>query len=363
MSVGRSRRAAVTGCARSLSVAGVSLAFLSVAMPASAADITAPAAVRNMSVSADTSRVKLDWSSNTDSDLAGYNVYRAIAADGFFTKLTATPRTSSDYSDTAAPAGFPSFYRVTAVDKSGNESSPVAASGTRRDGVKPAAPTGATVTGSGTTFTVDWAANAEADLAGYVVSRATSSGGTYTKVTSSPITATSFTDNKVPVGVTPYYKITAVDFSGNSSSATTVTLPDTTAPAAVRSIKVTTSTGSVKLDWSSNSEKDLAGYNVYRSSAADGTYTKLTTSPRTSSDYTDTSAPAGVPSFYRVTAVDKSGNESSPVAASGTRKDGVKPAAPTGATVTGSGTTFTVDWAENRDSDLAGYLVYRDGYE
>jgi pectin methylesterase-like acyl-CoA thioesterase len=356
-----SRRAAFAVTARSLTVSGLAVATMAVGLPAALAadDTTAPAAVRGMSVSADTSRVKLDWSSNKESDLAGYDVYRSIAADGVFDLLTTAPRTASDFSDTAAPVGVPAYYQVIAVDKSGNKSAPVATTGTRKDKVKPAAPTTASVTGSGTTFTIDWADNGEADLAGYVVSRATSAGGSYTKLTATPVTASTFTDTGVPAGKTPYYKITAVDLSGNSSSSISVTLPDTAAPAAVRSMSVTVSTSSVKLDWSSNSESDLAGYHVYRGASADGEFAKLTTTPRTSSDYTDSTAPIGVPAYYRVTAVDKSGNESVVVATSGTRKDATAPAVPTGATVSGSGTTFTLDWADNADADIAGYVVSR----
>src|SRR3954471_13560875 len=354
------RRAPLGGTARSMTVAALALATMSVGLPtAVAADDAAPAAVRGMSVSADTSRVKLDWSSNKESDLAGYDVYRKLAGDAVFTRLTVVPRTASDYSDTAAPVGMPAYYRVVAVDKAGHESTPVDATGTRKDKVKPAAPSAASVSVSGTGFIVDWADNGEADLAGYVVSRATSAGGSYTKLTPTPITTSTFQDDSVPAGKTPYYKITAVDFSGNSSSATSVTLPDTSAPAAVRNIKVSVGTSSVKLDWSSNNERDLAGYRVYRGTSADGAFTELTTTPRTSSDFTDSTAPAGVVSWYRVVAVDKSGNPSAPVAASGVRKDCVKPAAPTDASVTGSGTSFTVEWADNGEADLAGYVVSR----
>ena len=324
-------------------------------------DVTAPKPVGTISVSADTSRIKLDWSSNSESDLAGYLVYRATTADGDFVKLTATPRTSSDYSDTTAPVGATSFYKVTAVDKSGNESTPVAASGLRKDAVAPAAVTALTGVRTEAGITLDWADNAEADLAGYVVTRATSSGGTYTKLTTSPITGSTFEDKTAAAGASYYYKVSAVDRSGNASSAVSVSVlpPDVTAPAAVKGMTTSSDTSKIKLDWSSNSESDLAGYLVYRSDSVDGTYTKLTATPRTSSDYSDTAAPVGVTSFYKVTAVDKSGNESTPVAASGLRKDGVAPAAVTALTGVRSEAGITLDWADNAETDLAGYVVTR----
>jgi pectin methylesterase-like acyl-CoA thioesterase len=325
-------------------------------------DVTAPNAVAPISTTLSTSSVKLDWASNSEADLAGYNVYRATAVDGSYAKLTATPRTASDYTDTTAPVGVTSYYKVTAVDASGNESSPVAASGVRKDGVAPA--TVKSLTGTRTTdagITLDWAPNGETDLVGYMVTRATTSGGTYAKLTTSPITALTFEDTAAPAGGSFYYKVTAVDLSGNSSSAASVSVlpPDTTAPKLVTGMVVSTDTSRVKLDWASNSESDLAGYNVYRAATADGEYVKLTATPRTSSDYSDTAAPVGVTSYYRVTAVDKTGNESAPLAASGLRKDSVAPAAVKMLTVAATDAGVMLDWADNTDADLAGYLVTR----
>jgi pectin methylesterase-like acyl-CoA thioesterase len=342
---------------------GLSLSTVAVGVPAIAAtDTTAPAPVRGMTSSGDTSRVKLDWSSNSESDLAGYLVYRASSEDGTYTKLTTTPRTSSDYYDYAARAGFPSFYKVTAVDKTGNESAPVSASGVRKDGTRPVAVKSLTAVRTDSGITLDWADNTEADLAGYVVTRATTSGGTYTKLTATPVKPSSFEDDTATAGGSYYYKVTAVDFGGYASSAASVAVlpPDTTAPAAVRGMTTSADTSRVKLDWTSNTESDLAGYNVYRATAADGPYTKLTsTAPRTSSDYSDTAAPVGVTSYYRVTAVDKSGNESASVAASGVRKDGVAPAAVKSLTGARTDVGITLDWADSPEADLAGYVVSR----
>ncbi|MCW2802342.1 MAG: large repetitive protein [Propionibacteriaceae bacterium] len=340
----------------------VSLATLAVSVgPASAADTTAPAAVKGMKTSADKSKVKLDWSSNSESDLAGYLVYRSNTLDGEYAKLTTAPRTSSDYSDATAPAGFPSYYKVTAVDKTGNESAVAAAAGTRKDATKPAAVKGLSGTQADSSVTLEWADGTEADLAGYVVSRATSAGGSYIKLTTSPISASTYEDKAATRGGSYYYKVSAVDFSGNSSSATSVAVlpPDVTAPKSVAGITASADTSRIKLDWSSNNESDLAGYHVYRGATVDGDFTKLTATPRTSSDYSDTTAPVGVASFYRVTAVDKTGNESAAVSASATRKDGVAPAAVKGLAGTRTENGNTLDWADNTETDLAGYVITR----
>jgi len=92
--------------------------------------------------------------------------------------------------------------------------------------------------------------------------------------------------------------------------------PDETPPGAPVGLVATASVLGVDLDWSNNPEGDLAGYNVYRSSAPGGPFTKLNPSLLAASQYTDASAPGGETSYYQVTAVDTSGNQSAPAATS-----------------------------------------------
>lgn len=66
---------------------------------------------------------------------------------------------------------------------------------------------------------------------------------------------------------------------------------------------------SIELSWRSNGEPDLAGYNIFVSTAYDGRYDLIGTSrtPR----FLDTGARNGVTFYYAVTAFDINGNESS----------------------------------------------------
>jgi hypothetical protein len=92
--------------------------------------------------------------------------------------------------------------------------------------------------------------------------------------------------------------------------------PVSTTPPAPTSLTATNAADPV-LSWTGVTYTDLAGYNVYRSTSSTGTYTKLTTSPISTTTFTDTTAPVGATVFYRVTAVDStSGNESAPATAS-----------------------------------------------
>lgn len=87
-------------------------------------DTTAPAAPSGLQVQRQgTDDVRVQWSANSDIDLAGYSVYRAVAQSGPFTRLTGAPIASTQYVDTTIPAGTVSvWYQISATDASGNES-------------------------------------------------------------------------------------------------------------------------------------------------------------------------------------------------------------------------------------------------
>jgi fibronectin type 3 domain-containing protein len=61
-------------------------------------------------------------------------------------------------------------------------------------------------------------ASTSSNAAGYNVYRGAISGGPYTKVNSSLIVGTTYTDSLVQAGQSYYYVATAVDTSGNESA-------------------------------------------------------------------------------------------------------------------------------------------------
>ena len=65
---------------------------------------------------------------------------------------------------------------------------------------------------------------------------------------------------------------------------------------------------SVNLYW--NSSSDVAGYNVYRSTSANGTYAKINPSLNGTTAYTDSTVVSGQTYYYEATAVSSSGMES-----------------------------------------------------
>jgi hypothetical protein len=70
--------------------------------------------------------IDLSWTPDTDTDLAGYNIYRRdlSALDTTYILLNPTPVPSPAYRDQTALIGRRYAYHVTAVDNTGNQSTP-----------------------------------------------------------------------------------------------------------------------------------------------------------------------------------------------------------------------------------------------
>jgi hypothetical protein len=65
---------------------------------------------------------------------------------------------------------------------------------------------------------------------------------------------------------------------------------------------------SVNLYW--NASTNVAGYNVYRSTSSNGTYSKINSTLDPGTAYTDSSVASGATYYYEATAVNSSGQES-----------------------------------------------------
>jgi hypothetical protein len=92
-------------------------------------DRFAPPVPTDLVALAEPGRVRLVWQGRRSPDLAGYRVYRrpADAAAGAFAPLggaEAALATRAEATDTTVTAGASYVYRVTAVDRDGNESAP-----------------------------------------------------------------------------------------------------------------------------------------------------------------------------------------------------------------------------------------------
>jgi len=119
----------------------------------------------------------------------------------------------------------------------------------------------------------------------------------------------------VQPGTTYYYMTTAVDalVTGNESAYSNQTMAMILVPpqpaTALTAAGGASNTASVVLGWTA-STSTVAGYNVYRATVSGGPYTRVNPSLVAGLGFTDTNVVSGTTYYYRVTAVDSSGNES-----------------------------------------------------
>jgi len=83
-------------------------------------DTFPPAAPSGLAPSAAANTIELAWERNTESDLAGYRIYRAL--DGGALEKLADVNQVPSYSDRKVEHGKTYRYAITAVDQAGNES-------------------------------------------------------------------------------------------------------------------------------------------------------------------------------------------------------------------------------------------------
>uniref|UniRef100_Q02A64 Fibronectin, type III domain protein n=1 Tax=Solibacter usitatus (strain Ellin6076) TaxID=234267 RepID=Q02A64_SOLUE len=93
---------------------------LSAAVSITPVDTFAPAAPAGLHASAAPNSIELSWERNTEADLNGYRIYRALGS-GELEKL-ADISVAPSYSDRAVEAGKTYRYAITALDRAGNES-------------------------------------------------------------------------------------------------------------------------------------------------------------------------------------------------------------------------------------------------
>ncbi len=235
-------------------------------------------------------------------------------------------------------------FTVRATDEADNISEPVSRTW-KVDTETPAIPRSLTANGTINGIALNWDDNSEPDLAGYNIYRREAGGADFTKLNDDLLEDSKYDDADASAETTSYYRVMAVDKAGNESDFALESayrpVPDTEAPATPRSLTATPSQSGIALDWADNSEEDLAGYNVSRREAGEADFVKLNSDPLEDSRYDDTAASAGKTSYYRVTAVDKAGNESNFAADSASRPERPQDTTAPNTSITGGPSGFT----------------------
>lgn len=85
-------------------------------------DTAPPAAPTGLVAAREGDDVRVRWTPNSEPDVAGYLVYRALTPSSGPSRITPTLVTGTEFLDTSVPATDRVWYEVSAVDESGNES-------------------------------------------------------------------------------------------------------------------------------------------------------------------------------------------------------------------------------------------------
>jgi len=164
---------------------------------------------------------------------------------------------------------------------------------------------------SSTSIAVAWVPSPTTDIDGYKIYRSTNGVDYSLLVTlSGGQLVSSYVDTGLPASTLYYYKISAWRGTQETSQ-TSATSASTMAPSPPRGLRATGGNGSITLTWEANTESNISGYNVYRATSSNGTFSQINSSLVTTTNYTDDD-PSLVGSafyYYRVTAVDSTSAE------------------------------------------------------
>ena len=230
---------------------------------------------------------------------AKYEIYRSTQQSTGYSLLGTT--TSTSYVNTGAAVGTTYYYKVRALNVDGAAGAYSSTVSGAAKAVAPAAPTVTMTYSDGGKPKLTWSAVSGATS--YRVYRSESRGTGYSLLGTT--TSTSYVNTGAAVGKTYYYRVKAVNSAGTSAYSNIVSgTARTPAPAApVLKGGTSSASGKPQLTWAA--VNGAAKYDVYRSNSADGTFSKVGSTDKTT--YVNTGAVKGVTYFYKIRAVGASG--------------------------------------------------------
>lgn len=323
-----------------------------------------------------THQIALSW--DIRPDILAYNVYRrrGNAAEVQINKKPIVvvdaqngkrPSTQFTDSDSTLREGETYYYRIAALDPFVNPGEMSQAAWlTIKDMDPPAGATALQGRVDKKGVRLSWSPSSSRDCIGYRLFRGTAMDKPFQPILPRLLATadTTFLDETATEGTSYYYYIQAEDLAGNSvhTSPIQVLHPDLTPPGLPTGLTVQTDTmGHVNLNWRANQEPDLKGYFVYRGlQNKSDNYAQLQLNPLKGTAFRDTLPRNNQNVFYyRVTAVDKNDNESTPALLTVRLPDRQPPMAPMLTTSVATTDSVRLVWTPSSSEDVRSYQILR----
>lgn len=332
-------------------------------------DQTPPALVQQVKVKhMGGSKVQVNWVyPNRLGDFKGYQVSKGMKIEGPFVSLTPKLITGNQltFTDTTAIPYLPAFYRVTAVDTSGNESPSLPVQCSFIDTKGPAKPKGLQGYVDTTGFVrLVWDTSPEADLLGYVVVMANDPDHVFTPRTSNYLAVSVFNDTTSLQTLSRRlcYRVIAYDRNYNPGEPSDILIlqrPDRIAPVPPVLTRYVASDSAMTVEWAKSSSTDVREQILLRRSATTERWTEVAKMAPGITRYADLTVKSSTPYTYALVAVDSSGLRSpvSPVLDLKTLPMSVKAAQNVSASLSADGKNIVLNW--KHPNALCRYIIYR----
>lgn len=275
----------------------------------------APASFSGTATSESSIRLTWDLVADTSSTIDAYQVYQVEGATS--TLLAAVSRDTTTFDVVGLSASTTYHYKVRAINVAGTASPFTATEAVAtKSPPRPNPPRIVYARGTdGDTVYVNWTASPDG-LAPvtYVVWRSLD-GAAYSRVaTITDVYQSAYVDSNRSASTNYWYGVTAIDTRGESDMsaapsgiATAVTGP----PNRLRGVGVMSGAGTALLSWTPSGNPKTVGYYVYRtrrSMASNPTTVNAVPIGVSASSYLDSGLEVGLKYYYRVAAIDASGN-------------------------------------------------------
>lgn len=322
-----------------------------------------PGMPTSVNLTFDGSNIIIRWVSPTSSDIMHYTILRGDNPN--ITETTASYITNTAgnitiYVDATTDTYSAYYYRILSVNTLSEKSGLTAAVGTN-----PRPPVNIDLTPYNSKVFLKWTNDFSGTITGYNIYR--SSAGLDGFGSAIAVTDYQYIDTEVINGITYYYKISAV-YNGEGAFSVTKTVIPFAAPFAPKNLSATAAGSDVSLLWSDSNIRgtyDIAGYNIYRATAASGIYIPVSGSQPTTTvtSYTDVGLIQGKRYYYKVIALDINSNTSTASYTNVYVPDGIS--IPQGVSITSyTSNKVNLTWVANDWGEgINYYKIYRDGVE